>query len=66
MATVKRAVRRTASVVVGGAVALSVLGLAGGPVVAAAPPPAPTGHWCPGDPWNPTWGNVLDWDWHQC
>jgi hypothetical protein len=56
---------RFASVVVGGALALSALGL-GGTVVQAAPAPAPAGHWCPGDQWNPAWGNVLDWDWNHC
>lgn len=66
MTTEKRTAGWAASVVAGGALAMSVVGLAGGPVAAAAPAPAPTGHWCPGDPWNPSWGNVLDWDWHQC
>ncbi|AYJ06004.1 hypothetical protein [Mycobacterium avium] len=66
MTTEKRTAGWAASVVTGGALAMSVVGLADGPVAAAAPAPAPTGHWCPGDPWNPSWGNVLDWDWHQC
>ncbi|EUA25870.1 putative secreted protein antigen [Mycobacterium intracellulare 1956] len=44
--------------------ALSALGLAGGPGAQAAP--APTDHWCPGEPWNPAWGNVLDLDWNRC
>lgn len=47
-------------VLVGSLLALSALGLAGGPHAQAAP--APTDHWCPGEPWNPAWGNVLDWD----
>lgn len=65
MATLKRAVRRSASVVVGGALAVMAVAL-GGTVAQAAPAPARIGHWCPGDPWNPTWGNVADWDWNQC
>lgn len=51
-------------VLVGTLLALSALGLAGGPHAQAAP--APTDHWCPGEPWNPAWGNVLDWDWNRC
>lgn len=66
MATVERAVRWCASAMMGGALTLSALGVAGDTVALAAPAPAPTGHWCPGDPWNPGWGNVSDWDWHQC
>ncbi|WP_238963610.1 hypothetical protein KN248_002860 [Mycobacterium paraintracellulare] len=56
--------RRAARVVVSSGLALSALGLAGGPGAQAAP--APTDHWCPGEPWNPAWGNVLDWDWNRC
>ncbi|MEE3753614.1 hypothetical protein [Mycobacterium intracellulare] len=67
MATVKGTgswLRRGARVLVGSGLALSFLGLAGGPGAQAAP--APTDHWCPGDQWSPAWGNVLDWDWNRC
>ncbi|WP_082947630.1 hypothetical protein [Mycobacterium sp. E2479] len=66
MATGKRAVRWSTSAMVRGALALSALGLTGGVVAQAAPALPPTGHWCPGDPWNPAWGKVSDWDWNQC
>jgi hypothetical protein len=38
------------------------LGLAGNPVARSAP----SSHWCPGDQWDPGWGRVANWDWHQC
>jgi len=55
-------------VLLGGGLALSVFGLAGGPgpVAQAAPAPAPSYRWCPGDPWDPGWNNVEDWDWNIC
>jgi hypothetical protein len=48
--------------------ALSAFGLAGGPDLwaQAAPDPAPNYHWCPGNQWDPSWGNISDWDWNQC
>ena len=69
MATVKQTrpwVRRSTSVLMGGGLVLSVFGLAGGPWAQAAPAPAPGYHWCPGDPWDPGWNNVSDWDWNHC
>jgi hypothetical protein len=50
------------------AVALSALGLAGGPApwAQAAPAPLPANHWCPGQQWDPAWGNNYGWDWNQC
>jgi hypothetical protein len=79
MATAKQTkpwVRRFTSVLVGGGLAMatfgaafgSTFGLAGGigPLARAAPPPAPTNHWCPGDQWNPGWGEVYDWEWNHC
>jgi hypothetical protein len=62
MATVKSArswVRRSTAALVSVGWALS-----GGALAQAAP--APTGHWCPGDPWNPGWSTVSDWDWNHC
>jgi len=52
------------SVLAAGGLALSALGLAF--PAQAAPSPAPTFHyhWCPGDNWNPAWGN--NWNWNQC
>jgi hypothetical protein len=58
-------IRLCTSVLAGGALAWSGIGLTGG-VAQGAPPPAPSYHWCPGDPWNPGWGNVNDWDWNHC
>jgi hypothetical protein len=71
MATVKQTrpwVRRSTSVLVGGGLALSALGPAGGsgPRAQGAPPPAPSHHWCPGDQWDPGWGKAYDWDWNHC
>lgn len=54
-----------ASALLAGGLALSAFGLAGG-VAQAAPAPAPTYHWCPGDQWDPGWSPVLDWNWGQC
>jgi hypothetical protein len=48
-----------AGVFVGAALAL----FAGGTAQAA---PAPTFHWCPGQPWDPGWGAIYDWDWNHC
>jgi hypothetical protein len=61
-------VRRSASVLVGGGLALSAFGLPGvpGPRVLAAPAPPPNYHWCPGDQWNPGWGTAYNWDWNRC
>jgi hypothetical protein len=42
---------------------LAALGLAGGTAEAS---PVPTYHWCPGNPWDPSWSPVLDWNWNQC
>ena len=42
----------------GGGLAVTALGLAGGadPSAQAAPAPAPSNHWCPGQQWDPAWG----------
>ncbi|WP_197520183.1 hypothetical protein [Mycobacterium sp. E1386] len=66
MANVERAeplVRRSTRIVAGCALVLSALGMAGGVAQAV---PAPTSHWCPGNPWDPSWGKVYDWDWNHC
>ncbi len=57
-------VRRSASVLLGGALALSAFGQPGAPLAQAAP--APGNHWCPGDSWDTAWGTVYNWDWRQC
>lgn len=61
-------VRLYASVLAGGGLALSAFGLTGGPapLAQAAPIPAPSNHWCPGDLWDPGWGRNYNWDWNQC
>jgi hypothetical protein len=60
MATTKQLAAR---VLLCGAMALVACGLADG-VAAAAP--APSFHWCPGQPWDQGWGSIYDWDWNQC
>lgn len=52
--------KRSMGVLVGVGLALATFGL---PAQAA---PAPSNHWCPGDQWNPGWGQAYDWDWGQC
>jgi hypothetical protein len=37
---------------------------AGGAVAVAQPIPMPQYHWCPGDRWDPRWGN--NWDAGNC
>ncbi|TDO07188.1 hypothetical protein EV580_6152 [Mycobacterium sp. BK086] len=44
------------------ALALSGLGLAASAQGAPAPLPAYNHHWCPGDNWDPHWGNNSDWN----
>ena len=53
--------RLGAGVLTSGGLALSALGLACS--AQAAPFPAPTYHyhWCPGDRWDPGWGNNANW-----
>lgn len=57
--------RLCTGVLAAGGAAVSLLGLASG-TAQAAPPPAPLFHyhWCPGDIWNPAWGN--NWDVNTC
>lgn len=70
MATVKRTrpwIWRSTTLLVSGGLAWSGFGPSGvGPLAQAAPVPAPSHHWCPGDQWDPGWGNVYDWDWNHC
>jgi hypothetical protein len=53
-------IRLCTSVLAGGGLALSALGLAAGPAQ-ATPSPVPTYHWCPGDQWDPGWGPYANW-----
>jgi hypothetical protein len=39
-------------------------GLGAAAVAEAQPGPVPDYHWCPGQPWDPGWGN--NWDWNRC
>ena len=69
MVTAKRTkpwVRLYTGVLASGGLALSAFGMAGGPDIRAeaAPVPAPSYHWCPGDQWDPVWGN--NWDVNHC
>ncbi|BBZ42770.1 hypothetical protein MPRM_00510 [Mycobacterium parmense] len=59
-------VRPIAGALVAGAVLWSAAGPTGAGRAVAAPAPAPSNHWCPGDQWNPGWGNAYDWDWNRC
>ena len=61
-------VRLCTRVLAGGGLAVSAFGLAGGPDpwAQAAPAPMPDNHWCPGDNWDPAWGNNYNWNWNQC
>ncbi|MBW0018377.1 MAG: hypothetical protein JO236_12650 [Mycobacterium sp.] len=59
-------VRLCTSVLAGGGLALSAFGLVDGSDSRAQATPAPSYHWCPGDQWDPGWGNVEDWDWNRC
>jgi hypothetical protein len=62
MGTVKHTrprVRLCTSVLAGAGLGVFALGLAGG-IAQASPAPAPNSHWCPGNPWDPSWGNNLD------
>lgn len=52
-----------ATVVATGGLALAGLGLASGTAQADIGP-MPVYHWCPGDNWDPGWGN--NWDWGVC
>ena len=43
---------------------LGLAGLAAAAVAEAHPAPFPAYHWCPGDRWDPGWGN--NWDGGRC
>jgi hypothetical protein len=52
----------SAAVIAGG---VGVFGFGPGTGVAqAAPEFAPVYHWCPGDQWDPSWGD--NWEWGAC
>jgi hypothetical protein len=61
---VNTSTRLAAKVVVSGVLGLSGLGLAAGVAQAQPLQPFPTYHWCPGDNWDPGWGN--NWDGGNC
>ncbi|BCO37500.1 hypothetical protein JMUB5695_03806 [Mycobacterium heckeshornense] len=42
----------------------ALAGLGAASVAHARPTPLPNYHWCPGQPWDPGWGN--NWDWNRC
>lgn len=43
---------------------LGLAGLGAATEAQAQPGPFPEYHWCPGQPWNPGWGN--NWEWNTC
>jgi hypothetical protein len=43
---------------------LGLAGLGAASVAEAYPGPMPDYHWCPGQFWDPGWGN--NWDWNRC
>jgi hypothetical protein len=43
---------------------LGLAGLGGAAVAQAQPPPLPDYHWCPGQWWDPGWGD--NWDGGRC
>src|SRR3978361_1935150 len=61
---VNTSTRFAAKVVLSGVLGLSGLGLAAGVAQAQPLQPFPTYHWCPGDNWDPGWGN--NWDGGNC
>jgi hypothetical protein len=46
------------------AAGLGLAGLGAAPAAHAQPGPVPDYHWCPGDRWDPGWGN--NWDAGTC
>ncbi|MCV7412060.1 hypothetical protein H7K44_20925 [Mycobacterium florentinum] len=52
--------RLTATIFAGAAVGLAGVGVAAD----AAAQPGPFPQWCPGEWWDPGWGN--NWDWNSC
>jgi hypothetical protein len=61
---VKLTRRFATNVVLSGSLGLAALGLAGGIAQGQPMAPIPTYHWCPGDNWDPGWGN--NWDGGNC
>lgn len=43
---------------------MGLVGLGAAAIAEAQPAPFPDYHWCPGDNWDPGWGN--NWDWGRC
>jgi hypothetical protein len=54
---VKKSTRFTTTLVLSGSLGLFGLGVASGVAEAMPMTPMPTYHWCPGDNWDPGWGN---------
>jgi hypothetical protein len=57
---IKRVATATAITIAG--LGLASLGLTS--IAEAQPAPFPEYHWCPGQPWNPIWGN--NWGMDRC
>jgi hypothetical protein len=61
--SVKNIMRVAASTLVMGA-GLGLAGLGAAAVAQAQPAPIPDYHWCPGEFWDPGWGN--NWEGNRC
>jgi hypothetical protein len=61
---VKLSTRIATTVVLSGGLGLAGWGLGGGIAQAQPLAPFPTYHWCPGDYWDPGWGN--NWEGGSC
>jgi hypothetical protein len=52
-----------AAVILAGGLGTTTVGLASG-IASADPHFAPDYHWCPGERWDPRWGD--NWEWNGC
>lgn len=55
-------IKRFAAAITTAGLGLAGLGVA--TIAEAQPRPFPEYHWCPGEWWDPGWGN--NWDWGRC
>lgn len=55
---------RVAACALGLTAGLGLAGLGAAADANAYPGQFPAYHWCPGQPWDPGWGN--NWDWNRC